>query len=294
MPPIIKQTVFAGARLLRRAARVLERASQAQSIAINQGMSHHDMEADPDERYYARQYWHWLQPEVVLLDGGGQPRVLDVGCGQGRLALLIAQALPRGRVIGVDLVEAAIDSARRKAADAGLSNIEFHDGDAVEFLHQQPPGSFDMALMTEVSFVMPRFREAIAEVHRVLKSDGVFAIAFRSQYYYLLHSVRDRDWRSAHLVVQSREGEWGGGSSWYSWQTPEDVRAIMRGAGFSLTLPLRGIGICSGIANDPLATIAHPAALRDADQRQLMDIELALSEEYAGCGRYILAVARKH
>jgi len=83
----------------------------------------------------------------------------------------------------------------------------------------------------------------------------------------------------------------GGGSSWYSWQTPEDVRAIMEGAGFSLTSPLRGIG---SVRVSPMIPRKHrsPFQARDADQLQLMDIELTLSEEYAGNGRYILAVAR--
>jgi SAM-dependent methyltransferase len=54
--------------------------------------------------------------------------VLDVGTGRGRLALALA---PRsGRVVGVDLDEVALTDARRAAAAAGLTNVEFVGLDA--------------------------------------------------------------------------------------------------------------------------------------------------------------------
>jgi SAM-dependent methyltransferase len=54
-------------------------------------------------------------------------RVLDVGCGAGRLALALA---PVARwVIGLDRDPAAILEARRRAAAAGLTNVEFHEAD---------------------------------------------------------------------------------------------------------------------------------------------------------------------
>jgi len=55
--------------------------------------------------------------------------VLDVGCGRGRHALILAE---RGYdVIGLDLSERAIDVARSRAADAGL-DVDFRVGDMRE------------------------------------------------------------------------------------------------------------------------------------------------------------------
>ena len=59
--------------------------------------------------------------------------VLDVGCGAGRLAFLLA---PRcRRVIGVDRDARAIRDARERAATEGIGNVEFHvvDAEAVEY-----------------------------------------------------------------------------------------------------------------------------------------------------------------
>ena len=58
---------------------------------------------------------------------------LDVGCGAGRLAFLLA---PRSRrVIGIDGDEQAIAEARQRAAASGVGNVEFRvaDAEAVEY-----------------------------------------------------------------------------------------------------------------------------------------------------------------
>lgn len=59
---------------------------------------------------------------------GARDRVLDVGCGNGALALDLA---PRcARVIGVDLSERNVAEARRRLALRGARNVEFRVGDA--------------------------------------------------------------------------------------------------------------------------------------------------------------------
>ena len=54
-------------------------------------------------------------------------RVLDVGCGSGRLTLWLAPRVKHAT--GLDRDSAAIKDARRLATEARLSNIEFHEGD---------------------------------------------------------------------------------------------------------------------------------------------------------------------
>src|SRR5438046_8395192 len=58
---------------------------------------------------------------------GGQ-RILDLGCGWGRLALAVAPQA--GWVVGLDRDAAAIREAQRRATAADLENIEFHVADA--------------------------------------------------------------------------------------------------------------------------------------------------------------------
>lgn len=71
----------------------------------------------PDPRFLA------LLDEEKL----GGKRVLDVGCGGGRLALLLAPSC--GHVVGLDRDAALIREARERAARAGPANVEFHEAD---------------------------------------------------------------------------------------------------------------------------------------------------------------------
>jgi SAM-dependent methyltransferase len=57
----------------------------------------------------------------------GELRVLDVGCGSGRLTLALAAAARS--VVGLDRDAGALDEARRRAAAAGLANVELHEAD---------------------------------------------------------------------------------------------------------------------------------------------------------------------
>lgn len=56
--------------------------------------------------------------------------VCDLGCGRGAAALLIAQAFPNVRVVGIDVDAPAIEAARARAAELGVGNVAYHVADA--------------------------------------------------------------------------------------------------------------------------------------------------------------------
>ena len=79
---------------------------------------------------------------VERLAAGPGERVLDVGCGNGALALQVAAEVgPSGAVVGLDISGPMLGLARRRAADAGYGHVEFVQGDAQ--VHALAPGSFD-------------------------------------------------------------------------------------------------------------------------------------------------------
>lgn len=56
--------------------------------------------------------------------------VLDLGSGAGDVAFLVAEFVgPTGTVLGVDADPGVLRTARARAADAGLGNVEFIEGD---------------------------------------------------------------------------------------------------------------------------------------------------------------------
>jgi trans-aconitate 2-methyltransferase len=65
----------------------------------------------------------------LALEGG--ETVLDAGCGSGRVTRLLAERLPRGRVIGVDAAPSMIKLAREQLADLG-ERVELHNLDLLD------------------------------------------------------------------------------------------------------------------------------------------------------------------
>jgi SAM-dependent methyltransferase len=110
---------------------------------------------------------------VVELLGSSDPPVralLDLGCGDGAVLGMLADALHLDRAVGVDLLPERVERAR--AARPHL-DIRVADGTALPF----PDGSFDAVLaMTVFSSVPASMREALArEIARVVRPGGCFA-----------------------------------------------------------------------------------------------------------------------
>src|SRR5262249_10121856 len=94
-------------------------------------------------------------------------RVLDVGCGTGRLACWIADRVgPSGTVVGVDPLPERIAIARAKAP-----GIRFDVGRA-EDLSAFASGTFDAVCMSSVFHWVTDKAGALAEARRVLKPSG--------------------------------------------------------------------------------------------------------------------------
>ena len=74
---------------------------------------------------------HHSEAIFPTLPVGEGDRVLDVGCGFGDTAIMLARLVgPSGDVVGVDCCDVFLDYARKDAEAAGLTNISFMRGDA--------------------------------------------------------------------------------------------------------------------------------------------------------------------
>jgi SAM-dependent methyltransferase len=94
-------------------------------------------------------------------------RVLDVGCGTGRLARwLAARVGPAGSVVGIDPLADRIAIARENAA-----GVTFEVGQA-EDLRAFPDASFDAVCMSAVFHWLNDKPKALAEARRVLRPGG--------------------------------------------------------------------------------------------------------------------------
>jgi enediyne biosynthesis protein CalE5 len=129
----------------------------------------------------------WLQ--VVEAEEGGQRHsaklvelaelqpgasVLDVGGGYGEPSLTAAHTVgPQGRVVCTDISPEMLAVARERAADAGLTNVEFVACDAEEL--EFDGESFDAVLSRATLMFLPDVPGTLKRLRGFLKSGGRLA-----------------------------------------------------------------------------------------------------------------------
>jgi 2-polyprenyl-3-methyl-5-hydroxy-6-metoxy-1,4-benzoquinol methylase len=101
-------------------------------------------------------------------------RVLDAGCGRGRILTRLAQLYPRSRFVGMDLSAEAIGYARDEASKKGLANIEFVAVDLSDFDKTAASESFDFITTFDAIHDQAQPLNVLKGIHRALKRDGVY------------------------------------------------------------------------------------------------------------------------
>jgi trans-aconitate 2-methyltransferase len=72
----------------------------------------------------------WAREVIARLPLRGDERILDVGCGDGKVTAEIAKAVPHGRVIGTDASPEMIAYAQKKFPQKNNLNLKFQNCDA--------------------------------------------------------------------------------------------------------------------------------------------------------------------
>lgn len=119
--------------------------------------------------YRLTDYWLKALPDVVSrLEAGG--RILDVGCGVGRVCMTLAKAFPAAEVVGVDPDAESIRQANAVAKSVGLEA-------RVRFLAQrtgdlEPGDGFDLIMMCDCLHDLAQPVATLKEVRTLLKPAG--------------------------------------------------------------------------------------------------------------------------
>jgi trans-aconitate methyltransferase len=114
--------------------------------------------------------------EPLLRDAGigSGMRVLDIGCGMGDVTMLAAGLVgSAGCVVSIDMDEASIETAQRRASAAGLGNAMFYRADISTFTDRGP---FDAIVGRLVLEFLPDTTAIISQLCGLLKPGGIIAL----------------------------------------------------------------------------------------------------------------------
>jgi len=84
------------------------------------------------ERLYAKAI------DYLMEETDGTGLILDLFCGTGTIGQLVAANLPQAKILGVDIIEKAIEDAKNSALANSISNVDFEAGDVGKFLLNHP------------------------------------------------------------------------------------------------------------------------------------------------------------
>ena len=155
---------------------------------------------------------------VVSRLGSEQTTILDVGCGTGTLARMLALADDRRILRGIDLSPRMVEKAQSVASLFPDGRVQFGTGDAEALPF--PDGAFDGLTNTLSFHHFPNPQTALREMYRVLRPGGLLVLADVAPPRFL---ARLLTW--ANYVYRSVAG-----AEWV--RTPGEIIALLESAGF--------------------------------------------------------------
>jgi SAM-dependent methyltransferase len=153
--------------------------------------------------------------------------VVDIGCGTGETTRLAAREARAGSAFGIDLSEQMIERARQRAAEEGLRNVRFEQGDAQIYPFERE--RFDLAISRYGSMFFDDPVKAFANVAAGIRPGGRVALLCWRE---LARNEWVREMRAALAAGRSLPEPPPHAPSAFAFADPDRVRGILSAAGF--------------------------------------------------------------
>jgi 2-polyprenyl-3-methyl-5-hydroxy-6-metoxy-1,4-benzoquinol methylase len=112
---------------------------------------------------------------IELLNVEPGMKVLDAGCGPGRLTIPLAAAVgPQGEILAVDIQEEMLSRVREKVDAVGSKNVQYLQSRLGE--GQLPKNQFERAVLVTVLGEIPDQVSALTDIYQALKPGGVLSV----------------------------------------------------------------------------------------------------------------------
>ncbi|MGB7441748.1 MAG: class I SAM-dependent methyltransferase [Coleofasciculaceae cyanobacterium] len=106
--------------------------------------------------------------------------ILDAGCGSGYKSLILAEANPGAKIVGVDLSEESVKAARQRLDFHGFENVEFHTLSIYDL--SELGMEFDYINNDEVLYLLPDVVAGLKAMKSVLKPEGIIRTNLHSSF----------------------------------------------------------------------------------------------------------------
>lgn len=137
--------------------------------------------------------WAWSFLAPYLKEVQADAKILDIGCGDGKITADIAKFIPKGTILGIDLSNSMLEWARKQYHPLEYPNLFFKEG---SFLETAVMDQFDLI----VSFCALQHctdqKGAFLEISKNLKPNGKLLI--------LIPAMNNKAWNLARANVQTR------------------------------------------------------------------------------------------
>jgi SAM-dependent methyltransferase len=144
------------------------------SLPVNTYVIRGGVEGRERQRVLARVMWPTTRVLFSELRLASTARCLDWGCGGGDVTTSLAQMLPRGLAVGIDIDEVKLGLGRTEAARAGVTNVEFRVGDVREPLTDAD--SFDLVYARFLLTHLPDPTTVLSHMVAALSPGGTLVV----------------------------------------------------------------------------------------------------------------------
>ena len=169
--------------------------------------------------------WAWSFLAPYLREFHPKAKILDIGCGDGKITADIAKFIPEGSVWGIDVSKPMLDWAKKQYHPLEYPNLIFQEGN---FFNLGVPESFDWV----VSFCALQHcsdqKKALNEISNLLKPNGKVLI--------LVPAMNNRNWNQARVKVQTmpKWAPYWQGFSPRKFLSVDQYKDLFREAGFQI------------------------------------------------------------
>ncbi len=122
-----------------------------------------------DYSQHSSAQFEWARELIAKLHLKGNERLLDIGCGDGRVTAMIAKKLPQGSILGIDNSQAMVKLANHNHPPSRFPNLVFEKIDALDLAFEN---QFDVIFSNAVLHWIPDHFRLLKKMKKALKKQG--------------------------------------------------------------------------------------------------------------------------